>query len=333
MKPSLSTTPMKKRLTLSLALATVAALALPSVQAQTWPTQPIKLVVPYPPGGGADNVARLVAQQASAALGQAIVIENKPGAGTIIGAEMVARSKPDGYTLLLADLATLSTNPSLFKRLSYNPDKDFTPVTMVTLYPFVLASRKGFPAKTTDELLAYVRSNPGKVTFASPGLGTPHHLAMELLISETRINLVHVPYKGIAPAFQDLLGGQVDLMITDQASAHNFTKDNKIQLYAAANPTRLSKFPALPTFDEVGVKGFVANTWTAIVAPAHTPKPVIDRLNKALTDALKTPAVQNQLATLGVEPIPGTPEQVTEFAHAEAKRLGAIIRAKNIVLE
>lgn len=309
------------------------SLALSAAHAQTWPAAPIKLVVPYPPGGGADNVARLVAQQASTTLGQSIVIENKPGAGTIIGAELVARSKPDGYTLLLADLATLSTNPALFKKLSYNPDKDFTPVTMVTLYPFVLASRKGFPAKTTDELLAYVRGNPGKVTFASPGQGSPHHLAMELLIAETKINLVHVPYKGIAPAFQDLLGGQVDLMITDQASAHNFTKENKIQLYAAANPTRLGKFPSLPTFDEVGVKGFEANTWTAIVAPANTPKPIIDKLNKALTEALKTPSIQSQLTTLGVEPIPSTPERVTEFAQNEARRLGAIIRAKGIALE
>lgn len=307
--------------------------ALPQAFAQNFPTQPIKLIVPYPAGGGADAVARLVAQEAGRSLGQSIVIENKPGAGTIIGADTVAHSKPDGYTLMLADLATLSTNSSLYKKLPYDPAKDFTPITMVTLYPFVLASRNGFPAKTTAEVLAYVRQNPGKVTFASPGLGSPHHLAMELFIADTKINMVHIPYKGAAPAMQDLLAGQVDLIFTDQASAHNFIKENKLQVYAAASPTRVAKFPSLPTLDEAGVKGFVANTWTAIVAPAGTPRPVVDKLNKALTDALKTEAIRTQLATLGVDPIPSTPEYVTEFSKGEAKRLGAIIRAKNITLE
>jgi tripartite-type tricarboxylate transporter receptor subunit TctC len=304
-------------------------------QAQSWTSQPIKLVVPYPAGGGADTVARLVSQYASNTLGQQIVIDNRPGAGTIIGADLVAHSKPDGYTIMLADLATLSTNSSLYKKLPYNPSTDFSPVTMVTLYPFVLASRKGFPAKNTDELLGYVRKNPGKVTFASPGLGSPHHLAMELFIADTKINLLHVPYKGAAPAMQDLIAGQVDLIFTDQASANNYIqdKDSKLEVFAAASPKRVAKFPKLPTLDEVGVKGFVANTWTAIVAPANTPKEVIEKLNKAYVEALKNPNVTSQLATLGVDPIPSTPEYVTEFSRSEAKRLGDIIKAKNISLE
>lgn len=322
-----------KRLLATLMTALVASTALPTALAQSWPSQPIKLIVPYPPGGGADTVARLVSTHASSSLGQQIVIDNRPGAGTIIGADVAAHSKPDGYTLMLADLATLSTNSSLYKKLPYSPETDFTPVTMVTLYPFVLASRKGFPAKTTEELLSYVRKNPGKVTFASPGLGSPHHLAMELFIADTKINMVHVPYKGAAPAMQDLLAGQVDLIFTDQASANNYIQEGKLQAYAAANPKRVAKFPDLPTMDEAGVRGFVANTWTAIVAPAKTPPEIIAKLNKAFSDALRNPAVQGQLATLGVVPIPSTPEHVTEFTRGEAKRLGAIIRAKSISLD
>ena len=322
---------MKRRIAMA---ASLLCLALGAAQAQSsYPNQPIKLVVPYPAGGGADVVTRLVAQAAGAILGQPVVVYNKPGAGTIVGADYVAHSKPDGYTLMLADSSTLATNPSLYKKLPYSPERDLVPVTLVTYYPFLLVSRPGFPAKSVAEVIDYVRQNPGKVTFASGGLGGPHHLAMELFAVETKTNLVHVPYKGAAPAIQDLMGGQVDLMFLDLAAGHNFIREGKLRAYGAATTTRVPKFPDLPTMNETGVNGFVASTWTGIVAPAGTPPEVIARLNDAFVSALKSAPVQAQLANLGVEAIPGTPARFTEHVKSESARLGALIKTKNISLD
>jgi tripartite-type tricarboxylate transporter receptor subunit TctC len=324
---------MNRRPFLGLAVLSLLALPAAGAWAQAYPSQPIKLVVPYSPGGGADVVARLAAQAAGESLGQTFVVENKPGAGTIVGADYVAHSKADGYTLMFADSSTMVTNPFLYKKLPYSPERDLAPVTLVTHYPFMLISRPGFPAKSVAEVIEYAKQNPGRVTFASGGLGGPHHLAMELFMVQTRTSMIHVPYKGAAPAIQDLLGGQVDLMFLDLAAGRSFIGGGKLQPYAAANPTRLSQFPDVPTMTEAGVPGFVANTWTGIVAPAGTPPEVIARLNDAFVKALKTPAVVEKLAGLGVEAIPGTPARFADHVKTETVRMGSLIKAKNISLD
>ena len=313
--------------------ALLLALAMGGAQAQNFPKQPIKLLVPYPAGGGADVVARLVAQHAGTFLGQPVIVENKPGAGTIVAVDTLIRSKADGYTLMFADSSTMSTNPYLYKKLPYRPERDLMPVTLMTNYPFLLVSRNGFPAGNVAEVLAYARANPGKVTFASGGPGSPHHLAFEVFAAETKINVVHVPYKGAAAAIQDLIGGQVDLMFLDLAAGHNFIREGKLRAYAAATTERVAKFPDLPTMTEAGQPGFVANTWTGIVAPAGTPQDVITKLNDAFVKALRSAPVQAQLATLGVDAIPGTPARFAEHARSEAARLGTVIKAINLSLD
>lgn len=304
-----------------------------AARAQAFPSQPLKLVVPYPAGGGADVVARLLAQAAGSLLGQPILVENKPGAGTIVAAEYVARSKSDGYTLMLADSSTMSTNAFLYRKLPYDPQRDLTPITLVTHYPFLLVARNGFPATNLSEVLAQVRQHPGKFTYASGGPGGPHHLAMELFLAETGTQMMHVPYKGAAASIQGLLGGQVDLMFLDLAAGHNFVREGKLRAYGAAHPTRLPKLPEVPTMEEAGMRGFLASTWTGIVAPGATPAPLVTQLNDAFTRALKTPQVETQLAQLGVEPIPSTPAQFAAHARTEASRWGKLIAAKKISLD
>ncbi|CAG9184208.1 hypothetical protein LMG23992_05175 [Cupriavidus laharis] len=319
------------------AFAATAALAIsataPARAADAWPSQPIRWVVPYPAGGGTDVVARTLGQAISPALGKQVVIDNRPGAATIVGADAVAHAKPDGYTVLTADTATLAANPSLYKKLPYSADKDFVHVGMVARFPLVLVAAPNFPAKTLKEVIEYAQKNPGKINFASPGAGSPHHLAMELFMDQAHIKMTHVPYKGAAPAVQDLLAGQVDLMFVDLASGQQNVTAGKLRALGVATPKRLAMLPNVPTVAEGGVAGFEAYAWQGVVAPAGTPKPIVNRLNAELVKALKSPEVQKRMEGVGVEPVSSTPEEFAQYAHAEAERWGKLIKAKGITVD
>ncbi|MEC3767174.1 Bug family tripartite tricarboxylate transporter substrate binding protein [Cupriavidus sp. SS-3] len=301
--------------------------------ADSWPSQPIRWVVPYPAGGGTDVVARTVAQAISPALGKQVVIDNRPGAATIVGADAVAHARPDGYTVLTADTATLAANPSLYKKLPYNADKDFVHIGQLARFPLVLVANPNFPARTLKEAIDYAQKHPGKVNFASPGAGSPHHLAMELFMDQTRVKMTHVPYKGAAPAVQDLLAGQVDLMFLDLASGQQNVQAGKLRALGVATPKRLTVLPSVPTVAEGGVAGFEAYAWQGMVAPAGTPKAVVARLNAELVKALKTPEVQKKLEGVGVEAVSSTPEEFASYARAEAERWGKLIKAKGITVD
>ncbi|UZN49822.1 tripartite tricarboxylate transporter substrate binding protein [Cupriavidus cauae] len=317
------------------ALAAIAA-ALPrpaAAQQPAWPTQPVRWVVPYPAGGGTDVVARTLAQAISPALGKQVVIDNRPGAATIVGADTVAHSKPDGYTILTADTATLAANPSLYRKLPYDPARDFVHVGMIARFPLILVANPNFPARTLKEAVDYARKNPDKVNFASPGAGSPHHLAMELFMEQTGIRMTHVPYKGAAPAVQDLLAGQVDVMFLDLAAGQQNVLGGKLRALGSATPKRLAALPQVPTVAEGGVAGFEAYAWQGVVAPAGTPQPVVTRLNAELVKALKQPEVQKRFEGIGVEPVSSTPDEFAQYARTEAERWGKLIKAKGITVD
>lgn len=318
-----------------MALAAAGALSATSApaRAEDWPVQPIRWVVPYPAGGGTDVVARTVGQAITPGLGKQVVIDNRPGAATIVGADAVAHAKPDGYTVLTADTATLAANPSLYKKLPYNPEKDFVYIGQLARFPLVLVANPKFPARTLKEAVEYAQKNPGKVNFASPGAGSPHHLAMELFMDQTKVKMTHVPYKGAAPAVQDLLAGQVDLMFLDLASGQQNVTAGKLRALGVATPKRLTALPGVPTVAEGGVAGFEAYAWQGMVAPAGTPKAVVTRLNAELVKALKTPEVQKKLEGVGVEAVYSTPEEFASYARAEAERWGKLIKAKGITVD
>jgi len=305
----------------------------PARAADAWPSQPVRWVVPYPAGGGTDVVARTLGQAITPALGQQVVIDNRPGAATIVGADAVAHARPDGYTLLTADTATLAANPALYRKLPYDAGKDFVHVGLVARFPLILVAAPNFPARTLKEAVEYAQQNPGKVNFASPGAGSPHHLAMELFMDQTRTKMTHVPYKGAAPAVQDLLAGQVDLMFLDLAAGQQNIIAGKVRALGAATPRRLAALPAVPTVAEAGVPGFEAYAWQGVVAPAGTPRPVVARLNAELARALKSPEVQKRFEGIGVEPVSGTPEEFAQYARAESERWGKLIKAKGITVD
>lgn len=311
------------------ALACSATLAV----AQGFPNQPIKWVVPYPPGGGSDVVARMVGAAMATALGQPVVIDNRPGAATLIGAEAVARAKPDGYTMGTADSGTLAFNPSMYAKLPYDPASDFAFIGGLARFPLVLAVKPSLPVKNIAELIDFAGKNPDKLNYGTPGAGSPHHLAMELFRQRSRMPVTHVPYKGMAPAVQDILGGQIDLMFVDLATGLQHINAGKLRAIAVASPTRLGVLPDVPTIAESAVPGFEAYAWQAVVAPAGTPPAIVSRLNSDLVTALNSAEIRKKLADMGVEPTPTTPAQIADFAQAERGRWSAVIKTAGIKLE
>jgi len=314
----------------SLALLAFAASA---VSAQTYPTRPIEWVVPYPAGGGSDVVARSLTETMGAALGQPLVINNKPGAATNIGADYVAHAKPDGYTLLTGDTATLAANPALYSKLSYSAEKDFTPIGLLARFPMILVVNPAIPVKNLTEFLAWAKTQKAGVSFATPGAGSPHHLATELFRNQTGLNLVHVPYRGAAPAVQDVAGGQLPFMFVDTASGMGFINAGRLRAIGIASPQRVKNFESIPTLNEQGLKGFEAYAWQGLVAPAGTPPDVISKLNKTLVDALNSTSVKARFQVLGLEPTPGTPAQMASYARAEREKWAQVIRTSGIKLE
>jgi len=296
--------------------------------------RPIEWVVGYAAGGGSDAVARTVAEAMSKTLGRPIVINNKPGAATNIAAAYVASSKDHGNIMFTADFATLAANPWLFQKLPYNADKDFVPVGMLARFPLLMVVAPGTPAKNFPEFLAWARSNPPGLSYASAGVGSPHHLTAELLKDRTGLKqMQHVAYRGAAPAVQDLLGGQVPFGVIDSASVYQYIASGKLRAVGVASPTRLKAMPEVPTLAEQGLKDFVAYAWQGLVVPAGTPPETVAKLSKALQLALDSTAVKARFQTLALEAMPGTPQQMADYTRRERERWGGVVRAAAIKLD
>jgi tripartite-type tricarboxylate transporter receptor subunit TctC len=313
-------------------LTSLLALVIP-VTAAAQTDKPMEWVVGYAAGGGSDVVARLLAGQMSKTLNRTIVVINKPGAASNIAADYVAKSKNVGDVVMTADSATLSTNPFLYSKLPYNAEKDFTPVGMIARFPLVLVVPPNAPATNLKEFLAWAKSQSGGISYGSPGTGSPHHLVSELFRELTGLVLNHVPYKGAAPALQDVMGGQVPFMFIDTSSGGSAIVGGKVKAIAVASGTRLKAMPNIPTLSEQGLPGFDAYAWQALVAPAATPPTSVTVLNKALVEALNSSEVKAKLEGLGIEPSPSSPREAADFARKERDRWGQVIHRAGIKLD
>jgi tripartite-type tricarboxylate transporter receptor subunit TctC len=299
----------------------------PFAFADDYPAKPIHFIVPYPAGGPLDTTARLLAQKVSASVNQAVVVENRPGAGGNIGAEVVAKSAPDGYTILMGAVATHAINPTLYSSIPYDPVKDFAPVTEVAWTPNVLVVNPKLPVHSVKEFIAYAKAHPGELNFGSGSTGSAGHLAGELFKTMAGVQMVHVPYKGAGPAMQDLIGGQIQLMFDNLASSLGQIHAGKVRALAVTTAKRSSLAPELPTIAESGLPGFDISTWFGIFAPGGTPRPIVDRLHDAFVDALHAPDVRATMKKMGAEPVGNTPEQFAAYIQSEAKKYAQVIRA------
>lgn len=310
--------------------ATSGAASAPSAAA-AYPSQPIHIIVPFGAGGLTDILARLIAEQLTVNEGWQVVVENKTGAGGNIGAAEVARSRPDGHTLLMGSIGTNATNPFLYSKMPYDPTKDFAPITLAATGTLLLVMNSSLPIQTTQQLLDHARQHPGSLQYASGGMGASQHLAGELLKSMAKVDIQHVPYKGLAPAIPDVLGGRV-AMTFDMATALPYVQQGKLRAIAVANPERSSTLPEVPTIGET-VPGYAASAWYGLFAPAGTPAPVIQQLNTAVTAILRSSAIKEKLLALGAEPAASTPEELDQFVKAESKKWGAVLKEINIQLD
>jgi len=307
---------------LLLALAFAASVA----QGQSFPDRPVKIVVPFAAGGSSDGVSRIIARKLSAALGQPFVVENRPGAGGNIGADLVAKSRPDGYTLLFAS-GSFAVNVSLYSKLPFDVLRDFDPVIHVCTVNLMLVAHPSVGVKSVAQLIELARSKPGTVTYASPGSGTVGHLAGEMLRSTARVDMTHVPYKGSGPSMTDLLGGQVNVMFANMPIVLQHVKSGKLTALAVASEKRTSLMPELPTIAESGLEGFQATTWFGVLAPAGTPPAIIKLLNAEIGKALAAPDLQEHLRADGAEPTGGSPEQFRAFLRAEIDRWAPVVKS------
>ena len=302
-----------------------------SLHAQpAWPAKPIVYVVPFAVGGNTDTLARLISQKLAVALGQPVVIENKPGAGGNIGSDFVAKAKPDGYTILGGTISSHAINASVYQNMPYDVVKSFEPVILLGSNPLVFAVNASTPYKTLKEVLDAARAKPGQLSFVSPGAGTSPHLAGELLKTLTQVDLTHVPYKGSGPALSDVIGGHVPIIIDTTIVLGAQIKAGKLRPLAVAYPQRLATLPDVPTAAEAGVPGWEVVSWQAVFAPAGTPKPIVQRLNTEIAGIMKTPDVQARLAELGVEVGGGPPEQLAEFQKAEIAKWAKVVKAAGV---
>ena len=328
---------MTKRQTLALLACALASATLPAANAQapaaSWPSKPIRWVVPFPPGGAMDAIARTLGEKAGKTLGQPFVIENKPGAGGNIGADFVAKAPADGYTLMITSIG-MATNKPLYGKLNYDPVKDFAPVSLLAVVPNVLVTNSTQPnVKTVADLIAAAKKEPGKLTYASAGNGTSIHLAGEVFTSLAKIDMLHVPYKGSGPAVSDLLGGQVNYMFDSITSARPHIASGKLRALGVTTAKRSSTLPNVPTLAEAGLTGYDVSPWFAVFMPAGTPKPVITKLNAALLDAMKQPDVRARFASIGAEPVGSTPEELAAHLARESARWSQLIAERGIKLD
>ncbi len=310
----------------------LAAVAVPAF-AQDYPTKPIKLVVPYAPGGGADSVARIVAKKVSENIGQAIVIENKGGAGSIVGTDLVAKAEPDGYTLLLGQSGPISINPAVYKTLPYDPVKDFAPVTMTTAYPYILVVNSESPAKTVQEFVALTKSKPGAMNYGSTGVGAANHLVAELFASKAGLKMTHVPYRGTALAVGDLVSGTLNVVFGDPISVLPHIKSGKLRALAVTSLERSPVAPEVPTVAESGYPGFEALAWHGILAPAKTPPAVVKKLNAEIVKALADPATKELLVNQAMQTVGNSPEGFAAFIQKDIATWKAVATAANVTVE
>jgi len=297
-----------------------------AAMAQSFPTRPIRVVVPFPAGGTTDVLARAAAQKLSETLGQPTVVDNRPGAGGNIGAELVAKSPPDGYTLLMGTVGTHAINPSLYPRMPYDHVRDFAPVILVAGVPNVLVINPALPVNSVQELIAYAKANPGKLNFASSGNGTSIHLSAELFKTMTGVQITHIPYKGSAPALQELMGGQVQLMFDNLPSSLALIKGGKLKALAVTSKERAAALPDVPTIAESGLPGFEASSWFGLLAPAGTPQPVIAKLNAEIAKWLATPEAKEKLLAQGANAAGGTPEDFARHIAAETAKWQKVVK-------
>jgi tripartite-type tricarboxylate transporter receptor subunit TctC len=299
-------------------------------QAQTFPNRGITLVIPFAPGGSTSIVGRVIADRMSELLGEKVVVDNRPGAGGTVGTKAVAKSDPDGYTIALGYTGTLAIGPSLYKNAGYDPRKDFAPIGLIGNAPNSLVVHPSFPAKTVAELIAYARANPGKVNFGSAGAGTVSHITGEYFAASAGIKLIHVPYKGTGPALTDLLGGHIPMAFAPIPASHANVSSGHLRALAVTSTARSSLLPDVPTIAESSLPGFDASLYYGLVAPAGTPRPVIDKLNKALQAALASNEVKKQLGLDGTEITPGTPEDYAAFIDKDEKKWAELVKASGV---
>jgi tripartite-type tricarboxylate transporter receptor subunit TctC len=306
---------------------------MPAAAAADYPARPVTIVVAFTPGGPSDVLARILGKTLEQRLGAPFVIENRPGAGGNIAAELVAHAAPDGYMLLNGNNSILATNAALYKTINFDPESDFAPVSLIGSQANILVVNSSVPAKTVAELIALAKANPGKYNFASSGYGAAAHLAGELFKATAKVDIVHVPYKGAAPALQDVIAGHVDMMFATAASVVGHIRDGTVQPLAVTTLKRTAVMPDIPTLDELGLKGFDAATWHGLVAPGKTPKDIIATLNRATVAALRDSAVKTQLDNLGVDVAGSTPEEFAAYIKAEIPKWTAIVKASGATLE
>ena len=323
-----------QRRNLILSLAALAALcAGPALAQDRWPSKPITYIVPFPPGGTTDVLARILGQKLGAALGTTIVVENKPGAGGNVGSEVVAKAAPDGYTLLGGTISSHSINVSLYPKLPYDPVTSFQPITLIGTNPNILVVNASSPYKSVQDVTAALKAKPGSLSYASAGNGTSQHLSAELYKYMAGVDMVHIPYKGSGPAIQDVIGGQVPMMFDTSVVAGPHIEGGRLRALAVTSAKRASAFPNVPTMAESGVPGYDVVSWQAIFAPAGTPKPIVDRLHAEIAKILKDPEVQERLAKLGLDPSGMTPAELAAFQKVEIDKWAKVIKAANIKID
>ncbi len=311
------------------AIAGLTLLCAATCASAAYPDHPIRLVVPYPAGGAADTVARILAAPLGTKLGQTIVVDNRPGASGVIGAGTVAKAAPDGYTLLL-DATAHSVNPSLQPKLPYDTAKDFAPISLVVLVPNLLVVPPNSPFNSPKDIVARAKATPGKLTYASAGSGTAQHLAAELFRQQSGLNMLHVPYKGGAPALSDLMGGQVDMMFSNMAASYPLVSGKKLRVLATTGAKRSPTLPDVPTISESGLPGYQVYEWNGLFAPAGTSAEIIEKINKATIEVLAQPAIKERLAAIGAEASGDKPQEFRKFLDAERAKWATVIKQGNI---
>ena len=315
-----------------LALA-VAACFGSAAWAQDYPTRTITFICPFPAGGGTDILTRMLAQELQDRLKQTVVVENRIGAGTVVAAQAVARSAPDGYTIFLAPVTTLAIGPSVYKALPYDTVKDFAPIGLVGSAQFGLVANPSIGAGTLPELIALIKSKPGGMSYGTSGASTPHHLFMEMFLKMIGGKAQHVPYRGSVPALTDVVSGQIQMMMVDLAVAIPMIKEGKVRVYGVTSPTRVKAMPDVPTIAQAGMPGYAGTGWFSVVARAGTPRPIVDRINAVLTDYLKRPDVNDKLQALAIDPMTSTPDELAKFIPAEIAKWAQVVKDAGIVPE
>ncbi|MES2414526.1 MAG: tripartite tricarboxylate transporter substrate binding protein [Pseudomonadota bacterium] len=323
-----------RRTTHGLLLCAISALTLSggAALAQAYPAKPIRFIVPYPPAGGADIVARLLATRLSTSLGQQVIVDNKPGASSMIGTDMLAKASPDGYTIgMVTDSHAI--NPTFFPKIPYDSVKDFESVSQLIAMPVVVVAHPSLNVKTIAELVAAAKAKPGRINYASTGNGSPHQIGMEWLKSRASVSMTHIPYKGVAPAMADIVGGQVDVMMGSISTALPYVKTGRLNALATTGLVRDPSLPTTPTVAESGYPGFDFKNWFGLMMPANTPRDIVMRMNKEVVAALNSPELREKLASLGMTASPSTPEEFSAFIRQESVKLNRIVKAADIKAE